>query len=174
MMVIYFYFFNATVGLATLIGVCFLLLKVKSVDLYIALIVSALLSVGNLFAGIQISKAQKQNDLLMRHLIDELKEMHPESVDKVTNIAKNPGLRDPVVEIVTESLSLEQNAQVKCWLYVVLGCVGGDKAKRAIKKGLVDRDEYVRLCAEDALHLWEKHPKNEECSEKLANKFGKG
>ena len=74
----------------------------------------------------------------------------------LVEIAKQPGMKEQVIDYLINSLNLRVDPTERYWSYFTLGELGGEKAKSTILKGLDDKDEFARQGAKDALKMMEK------------------
>ncbi|MGD2087165.1 MAG: toll/interleukin-1 receptor domain-containing protein [Candidatus Aminicenantes bacterium] len=77
----------------------------------------------------------------------------------LVEIAKQPGMKEQVIDYLINSLNFRVDPTERYWSYVILGELGGEKAKSAVLKGLDDNNEFARQGAEDALRLLEQSGK---------------
>lgn len=77
----------------------------------------------------------------------------------LVEIAKQPGMKEQVIDYLINSLNLRVDPTERYWSYFTLGELGGEKAKAAVLTGLNDNNEFARQGAEDALNLLEQSGK---------------
>jgi len=73
----------------------------------------------------------------------------------LVEIAKQPGMKEKVIDYLINSLDLRVDPTERYWSYFTLGELGGEKVKAAVLKGLNDNNEFARQGAKDALKLLE-------------------
>jgi hypothetical protein len=72
--------------------------------------------------------------------------------DRLVHISREPTMRQWVLDYVIGMLD-RRSHQERHFMYLALGVLGGAAAKRAVKSGLDDRDDFARLGAEKAWRL---------------------
>jgi hypothetical protein len=70
--------------------------------------------------------------------------------DRLVEIAKNPSMAKWVLDYLVGTVEGRGSHKERCWTYYALGEIGGRRAEAAIKRGISDRDDFARSCAEDA------------------------
>ena len=145
------YIFTAITGLATLFGVSYQLLK--GAPLYIALALSLVISLGATFAWYQNDRVKILKATLHPLILDLLKNIGAEAVPLIIEISKRPGIKNELIDLLIEVLSMKPDPTERYWIYIILGKIGGKRIKSVIKKGILDKDELARLGAKEAWKL---------------------
>jgi hypothetical protein len=76
-----------------------------------------------------------------------------ERCERLVETAKKAGMRDRVVDHLVEALPKRVDDTERYWIYIALGKIGGPKAQSAIKKGLIEENEFARDGAKTAWEL---------------------
>jgi HEAT repeat protein len=72
---------------------------------------------------------------------------------RLVEIAREPEMRDPVVDSLIAKLRESRDPAQRHWIYIALGEIGDSKAVSAIQMGLLEEDAFARLGAETAWNL---------------------
>lgn len=153
--------FTGITGFATLVGTSYSLMKGRA--FYISVALSFLLTLMTIIAWHQSDKTNRLKSLIHPLLIVLLKQIGAEVVPIVVETAMRPGMKNEVIKVLTGMLRIKPDSTEQYWIYIMLGKIGGRKSKSVIKKGLSDKDEFIRLGAKDAWELLTNTHNNNNC-----------
>lgn len=144
-------YFTVITGFATLVGTFYSILE--GIGFYVALVLSFLLALGTLVAWYQSDRANRLKAIVCPLLITLVKRVGAEMVPIIVEIAKSPGMQNQVADVLVEVLRVKPDPTERYWIYVTLGSIRSKKSKQAVKKGLLEEDEFARLGAEEACKI---------------------
>jgi len=84
---------------------------------------------------------------------DIVKKIDKHQIELIIKIAQGTRLREKVIDFLITELNNRIDPQEHYWIYIALGYIKGERAKAAIVKGLVEKNDLARLGAENALGL---------------------
>lgn len=66
----------------------------------------------------------------------------------LVELSNKSGMRTPITDYLADEIHKRKDPSERYWIYVTLGEIGGKEARKIIKKGLSDDNEFARTGAE--------------------------